>query len=123
MRKAGQPKKFKSGDKLIDLWREFCNYIIENDYSIVPTQTEFCNWLALTQNSVDRKTIYNSLNIYFPTIKKEFERIQSDIIMQGGMLGKYQPTMCIFGLKNWCSWADTKKEESTDEKVTVIIDV
>ena len=22
------------------------------------------------------------------------------------MLGKYQPTMSIFALKNWCSWSD-----------------
>ena len=55
----------------------------------------------------DRKTIYNSLNKYFPSIKKDFEQLQSDVIMQGGMMGKYNPTMSIFGLKNWCGWSDS----------------
>ena len=43
---------------------------------------------------------------YFPTIKKEFEKLQSDTITTGGMLGKYNPTMTIFALKNWCNWKD-----------------
>jgi hypothetical protein len=53
------------------------------------------------------------LNEYFPTIKKEFERLQSDTIMTGGMLGKYNATMSIFGLKNWCNWKDKAEVENT----------
>ena len=109
MAKKGQPKKFKSADELIELWSDFCNDIVTNDFDTIPSQSAFCRWLSRNYQSTDRKTIYNSLNKYFPDIKKEFEQIQSDTIMQGGMLGKYQPTMSIFGLKNWCGWGDNGK--------------
>lgn len=108
----GQPKKFKNEKELINLWAEFCEDIIDNDFVVVPTQTAFCKWLAENYSKTDRKTIYTSLNKYFPTIKKEFEQLQSDVIMQGGMTGKYNPTMSIFGLKNWCGWSDTGKDVS-----------
>lgn len=120
---AGKPKKFKSGKELISLFSDFCDDIVANDFQTIPTQTAFCRWLAKNYESVDRKTIYNSLEKYFPNIKKDFEILQSDTIMQGGMLGKYQPTMSIFGLKNWCGWADVRSNDTTGEKVTVIIDV
>ena len=101
-----KPNKFESGEHLIELWRQFCNSIVENEFNTVPTQTAFCRWLEKEYEKTDRKTIYNSLNKIFPNIKKKFEQLQSDIIMQGGMLGKYNPTMSIFGLKNWCGWGD-----------------
>ena len=109
-----KPNKFESGEQLIELWRKFCNSIVENEFNTVPTQTAFCRWLEKEYEKTDRKTIYNSLNKIFPDIKKDFEQLQSDVIMQGGMMGKYNPTMCIFGLKNWCGWSDTGKR--TDEK-------
>ena len=112
----GLPKKFKNGQELIKLWTEFCDSIRENDYNAAPTQTAFCRWLAENYNSVDRKTIYSTLNDYFPNIKKDFDAIRADVITEGTMLGKYQPTMSIFALKNWCSWTDTPNE------TTVIID-
>lgn len=123
MAKRGQPKKFKSGDELIELWEEFCGSIVENGFETIPSQSAFCRWLSERYKEVDRRTIYNSLNQYFPDIKKEFERIQSDTIMQGGMLGKYNPTMSIFGLKNWCGWADKVEEKQEVETVKVIFDV
>ena len=103
---AGQPKRFQSAEQLIGLWSDFCNDIVVSGFDTVPTQTAFCRWLSENYKDTDRKTIYNSLNEYFPDIKKHFEQLQSDIIMQGGMLGKYNPTMSIFGLKNWCGWGD-----------------
>ena len=109
-----KPNKFESGEYLIELWRQFCNSIVENEFNTVPTQTAFCRWLEKEYEKTDRKTIYNSLNKIFPSIKKDFEQLQSDVIMQGGMMGKYNPTMSIFGLKNWCGWSDTGKR--TDEK-------
>ena len=109
-----KPNKFESGEQLIELWRQFCKSIVENEFNTVPTQTAFCRWLEKEYEKTDRKTIYNSLNKIFPDIKKDFEQLQSDVIMQGGMMGKYNPTMSIFGLKNWCGWSDTGKR--TDEK-------
>lgn len=113
MAKRGQPKKFSSGEDLISLWNSFCNEIIDKGFEKVPTQSAFCRWLTENYNSVDRRTIYNSLNKYFPDIKKDFERLQSDTITTGGMLGKYNPTMTIFALKNWCNWKDKAEVEST----------
>lgn len=101
-----KPFKFESEEQFIELWRDFCNSIVENGFNTVPTQTAFCKWLGENFEETDRKTIYNYLNKIFPNIKKNFEQLQSDIIMQGGMLGKYNPTMSIFGLKNWCGWGD-----------------
>lgn len=112
----GQPKKFKSGQQLIDLWKQFCDQIRENGYIEAPTQTAFERWLKKEYQPVDVRTIYNSLNEYFPHIKKDFERIRADVISEGTMLGRYQPTMSIFALKNWCSWSDRPNE------ATVIID-
>ena len=102
-----KPNKFESGEHLIELWRQFCNSIVENEFNTVPTQTAFCRWLEKEYEKTDRKTIYNSLNKIFPSIKKDFEQLQSDLIMHGGMMGKYNPTMSIFGLKNWCGWSDS----------------
>ena len=110
-----KPNKFESGEQLISLWNDFCNEIIDNGFDKVPTQTAFCRWLAEHYKETDRKTIYNSLNKIFPTIKKDFEKLQSDTITTGGMLGKYNPTMTIFALKNWCNWAD-KPENENEEK-------
>lgn len=107
MAKRGQPKRFESAEQMIALWSDFCNEIVLNEFNTVPTQTAFCRWLSQNYDGTDRKTIYNSLNKYFPSIKKEFEQLQSDVIMQGGMMGKYNPTMSIFGLKNWCGWSDS----------------
>ena len=106
MAKRGQPKRFESAEQMIALWSDFCNEIVQNEFNSVPTQTAFCRWLSANYQDTDRRTIYNSLNKYFPALKKEFEQIQSDVIMQGGMMGKYNPTMSIFGLKNWCGWSD-----------------
>ena len=107
MANRGQPKRFESAEQMIALWSDFCNEIVQNEFNTVPTQTAFCRWLKEKYADTDRKTIYNSLNKYFPSIKKDFEQLQSDVIMQGGMMGKYNPTMSIFGLKNWCGWSDS----------------
>ena len=101
-----KPKKIKSGKQLIELWTEFCDSIRENNYSEAPTQTAFSRWLSKYFDAIDRRTIYNNLNKYFPEVKKDFESIRADTIAEGTMLGKYQPTMSIFALKNWCSWRD-----------------
>ena len=119
MAKRGQPKRFESAEQMIALWSDFCNEIVRNEFNTVPTQTAFCRWLSVNYQDTDRRTIYNSLNKYFPALKKEFEQIQSDVIMHGGMMGKYNPAMSIFGLKNWCGWSDSGRvttDRYDDEK-------
>lgn len=111
---AGRPKKFKEGKHLVELFAEFCDSIKTDMFLEVPTQTNFCRWLSQRFSPCDRKTIYNSLNEYFPTIKKQFEQLQSDTIAEGAMLGHYQPTMSIFALKNWCRWQDKPEPAPAD---------
>lgn len=117
-----KPNKFKSGDQLIDLFSAFCRDIEDNGYKVVPTQTAFCRWLEDNFEKTDRKTIYNSLNKIFPSIKKDFERLQSDTIASGGMLNKYNATMSIFGLKNWCGWTD-KVENTNTNTDNIVVDL
>lgn len=115
-----KPKKIKSGKQLIELWTWFCDNIRENNYSEAPTQTAFSRWLSKYFDAIDRRTIYNNLNKYFPEVKKDFESIRADTIAEGTMLGKYQPTMSIFALKNWCKWTD--KQEVTQETKLAVSD-
>lgn len=103
---AGQPKRFDSGEQLITLWNDFCAEIVEDEYKIAPTLTEFGKWLSVALDETDRKTLYNALYKYFPEVKSVVEGIRADVVAQGTMLGKYQPSMSIFALKNWCSWTD-----------------
>ena len=110
---SGQPKKFSSGEELITLWYEFCNEIIDGGFKKVPTKTAFCRWITQKYKQIDRRTLYNSINEYFPSVKKDFEQIQSDTIAEGGILGKFNSTMSIFGLKNWCNWKDKAEVEAT----------
>jgi hypothetical protein len=113
--KAGQPRKFKGdGSELVDLFKRFCDEIEDEGFEDVPSQSSFCRWLERNYESTDRKTIYNTLNRYFPNLKKSFQTLQSDILAKGGILGKYQPTMTIFTLKNWTHWAD-KVEATIDD--------
>lgn len=111
-RKRGHPKRFKSGEELLELFEEFCRYVVEErGYAIIPSQTNFCRYLAERYDSVDRKTIYHSLRDYYPNVKKEYERMVSDLLSEGAMTGHYNPTMAIFTLKNWCDWKDKRETE------------
>lgn len=114
--KAGHPKTYQSGEELIELWTAYCDEIAEQGYVQAPTQTDFTRWLARRETPADRKTIYTALNRYFPGIKSEFERIRSDTITAGAMLGHYQQTMTIFALKNWCGWTDKQEVGNLDGK-------
>jgi len=109
---AGQPKTFKSGEELIKLFESFCKDIKENGYAELPTQTAFTWYLKEHFKATDRKTIYSSLNRYFPDIKKEFEQLQADTLITGAAKGKYKEASIIFALKNWCKWTDKQEIES-----------
>lgn len=114
-KKAGQPRKFKDEKTMIQLFTAFCDFVRDEQFVQIPSQSNFCRWLSQNYQRTDRKTIYNSLNKYFPTIKKEFEVLQSDVIAEGAMLGKYNATMAIFALKNWCKWSDKPIDEGASD--------
>lgn len=116
----GRPMTFESEDELIELFAEFCEQIHRSDKSIyIPSKTDFCLWLKNEKDfACDRRTLYNALNIYFPDVKKEFDAVRADTLVNGAIRGKYQPTMTIFALKNWCGWAD-RTEAAVDTKVQV----
>lgn len=122
-----KPTKFKSAKQMIELWQAYCDEIVDNSFTAVPTQTGFCRWLSANYKDTDRKTIYNTLNKIFPTIKSEFEQIQGDVIAEGSMLGHYQSTMSIFALKNWCKWVDKQEnnvsviDETTRNEVNELV--
>ena len=113
---AGHPKTYQSGEELIELWTEYCDEIAEQGYIQAPTQTDFCRWLKRRETPADAKTIYTTLNKYFPNIKAEFEKIRADTIAAGAMLGHYQQSITIFALKNWAGWTDKQEVGNLDGK-------
>ena len=120
-RTRGKPKKWKSGSELLQSWEEYCTYIVENNFLVVPTFTDFANWLEKRGGAVDRRTIYLSTNQYYPEVKNDIDKMRADVMVQGAAMGKYpSTTMCIFALKNWCGWTD-KQETKSDNNTKIEI--
>ena len=121
---AGRPKTFENGEQIIELYKQFCRQIVEDGFRTTPTLTEFSRWLEGEYHETDRRTLWKSLNEYYPEVKSEFESIRADIITQGAMLGAYHNSMSIFALKNWCNWKDkTENEVKADTTIDVSIKV
>ena len=112
--KRGQPKTFTK-QEFKDFVFEYMDFIYdkqENSLKDTPTFYGFYRFVR-QQKECSYHTIRRCFDEYWADIKKEFERLQSDTIMTGGMLGKYNATMSIFGLKNWCNWKDKAEVEAT----------
>lgn len=122
--KVGKPRKFKNEDDLLSYIDEFFEAVAyDPDIMAVyaPTQTDFCFWLKREKGfDCDRRTLYNNLEEYFPKIKEKFEKKRADTLTRGSLMGRYNSTMAIFALKNWCGWSD-KVEEKTDNTVKVVM--
>jgi hypothetical protein len=122
-RRRGRPQKFTE-ERFIELYIEFCEEIAKDGFKTIPSQTSFCRWLGEVFENTDRKTIYNYMHKYFPSIKKRVCEMQGDTIIEGGMLGAYQSATAIFALKNWCGWKDKIfTEDESDKDVNVKIEV
>ena len=117
----GKPRAFKNKNELLELYEEYCLEVKNNGFLEAPTILNFQSWLERQHcGTCDRKTIYLTLNKYYPTTKKEFERIRADTLVDGAISGKYIPSITIFGLKNWCKWADNPAdEEKQDNELTI----
>lgn len=111
-RGRGQPRMFETEDDFREAYEAFMAEVRANDYAVVPTKTEFSFWLKDNgYGDGDRKTIYNTLHKYFPSIKEEFKAAQAEMFVQGSMKNKYHATATIFALKNMCDWRDQAKTE------------
>lgn len=107
---AGQPKKFKK--------KEFENFVLEyfdeiynvqsGDNADIPTFYGFFQYVNKLR-SCSFHTVRRCFDEYWADIKKDFEEIRADLLVRGGSLGKYNSTMVIFALKNWCNWTDKKE--------------
>lgn len=121
----GQPKVFEE--------QEFKNFVFQylneicqsqsGDNPDIPTFYGFYNFVK-EKKECSYHTVRRCFDEYWADIKKDFQDVRSDLLVRGGMLGKYQPTMTIFGLKNWCGWGDSGKvadygaEEEEDDPLT-----
>lgn len=103
----GHPKVFEE--------QEFKNFVFQyldevrqsqdGDQPDIPTFYGFYNFVK-DKKECSYHTIRRCFDEYWADIKKDFQDVRSDLLVRGGMLGKYQSTMTIFGLKNWCGWGD-----------------
>ncbi len=91
--------------ELTELWRLFCGEIVENKYTIVPTVTEFVQFVA-RRKAAEVEDVARAVERHFPDARQAVERMRADVVSQGSMLGKYQSTMSVLAIKNWCGWAD-----------------
>lgn len=108
---AGNPKIFQSPSDLIDAFNAFIDDVRDSDFETFPTKANFARFLG-----IDPKTVYNTIYKYFPEIKKEYMDVLADCLTEGATVGKWDKTMTIFCLKNWCSWADKAENVNTEIK-------
>lgn len=92
-------------EELTELWRLFCADIVENRYATVPTVTEFVGFVARLRET-GTKEVAAAVERHFPEARQAVEQMRADVVSQGSMLGKYQSTMSVLAIKNWCGWAD-----------------
>ena len=103
----GQPKVFEE-QEFKDFVFQYLNEICQSqsgDNPDIPTFYGFYNFVK-EKKECSYHTVRRCFDEYWADIKKDFQDVRSDLLVRGGMLGKYQSTMTIFGLKNWCGWGD-----------------
>lgn len=111
---GGQPRAFNTPDDLLDSFDDFLNYVRLTDFEVYPTKANFSRYME-----IDAKTVYNTVEKYFPEIKKRYIDMLSDCLTEGASIGKYDKTMTIFCLKNWCNWADKTDNVNTEIRPTL----
>lgn len=112
---GGHPRAFNTPDDLLDSFDDFLSYVRLTDFGIYPTKANFARYMQ-----IDAKTVYNTVEKYFPEIKKRYIDMLSDCLTEGASVGKYDKTMTIFCLKNWCNWADKAENVNTEIKPALV---
>lgn len=108
----GQPRVFRSGAHLFESIAAFCDDIIEQGYTVLPSKTEFCRWYAgRYKRKINRRTVWMAMDVYYPDVKAAVNELISDVLAQGAALGFWNSTITIFVLKNWCHWSDKQEAE------------
>lgn len=114
----GSCRKFTE-EEFMETLSAFLKHVRRGGYTKFPSLTNFSLYAK-----VDRKTVYNYIHVYFPNIKKDVEGMLSDALVEGTALGRYQPSIAIFTLKNWFNWTDKADiNAETDNKLNVNIEV
>ena len=114
---AGRGKKlFKNKDNFFE---EILNYFdsIYYEQDEEDSRPETATFYGFYRYMHDKtgcsyRTIRRCFDEYWTDIKKDFEEIRADLLVRGAAKGKYNPTIVIFALKNWCKWTD-KQEVTT----------
>lgn len=116
-------KIFHSGDEVLFAFEAYLRWIKGKHFMqsykdeegerrllpIVPSQSNFAEWLGLTQGAVR-----NAVERY--DVRTEYESMLADVLSEGIMIGAYQQSAGIFSLKNLCNWADKVEDKVTTEK-------
>lgn len=103
----GQPKAFEE-QEFKDFVFQYLDEVYQNqnsDNPDIPTFFGFYNFVK-QRKECSYHTVRRCFDEYWADIKKDFQDVRSDLLVRGAMLYKYNPTMSIFGLKNWCGWGD-----------------
>lgn len=122
---AGRGKKlFKNKDNFFE---EILNYFdsIYYEQDEEDSRPETATFYGFYRYMHDKtgcsyRTIRRCFDEYWTDIKKDFEEIRADLLVRGAAKGKYNPTIAIFALKNWCKWTD--KQEVTQETKLAVSD-
>lgn len=104
----GQPKVFEE-QEFKDFVFQYLNEVYQNQNSDdpdIPTFFGFYNFVK-QRKECSYHTVRRCFDEYWADIKKDFQDVRADLLVRGAMLYKYNPTMSIFGLKNWCGWSDS----------------
>ncbi|MBR5316031.1 MAG: hypothetical protein IKU44_04490 [Firmicutes bacterium] len=111
---GGKPRIFNTADEYRECFINYLDIVKENGFKELPTKGNFANFAG-----IDKKTIYNTSNEYFPETKKDWQVALADCLAEGSAVGAYDKTITIFCLKNWCDWAD-KREEKVEQKTVTL---
>jgi len=111
MAQRGKPRSFSSAEAIAKAYTDFCNDIKakfdEGKPCQIPSKSNFAEWTGC-----DRRTVYLTMEKYYPAIKKQINDIMAETLVEGVSRGIWQPTIIIFALKNWCGWADKVETKS-----------